>query len=168
MAHKYSFLTSVSLELEIVTFNTPMSLDHFIRLRLQLDTSDQGLTSVQFRDMFGECGGCQRFMLMRSKDHHRCPGRNVVPQFTPEEELFPLLDSTAGGQGLTKYQFHHLFCSCVVPKCGLIFTRDAATYHSHIDDSSDDEELGDEELGDEEFGDEESGNEEFYDEESSY
>lgn len=158
-SYSSSFLTSISLELQIVTFGTPMSFDHFIHLRIQLDTSDGGLTSAQFRDMFGECGGCERFMLMRSKDHHRCPGRNVVPEFVPEEKLFSLLDSTAGGQGLTTYQFHHLFCSCAVPECGLIFTRDAASYHRHIDEITDDEESDHEEStydNSEESGDEEN------------
>lgn len=46
-----------------------------------------------------------------------------------EDRLFILLDSTAGGQGLTGIQIRHLFVSC--PLCDRIFTRPAARRHAH-------------------------------------
>lgn len=120
-----------------------MSFEEFIRLRLQLDAGDGGLTRSQFRIMVGECGGCERFMLMRSKDHHRCPGKHVHPTSVPQNELFFLLDSTAGGAGLTRNQFQRLFAECVV--CDLMFTREAACRHAHIshgDSDNSDNDLG--------------------------
>lgn len=116
-----------------------MAFEKFIQLRLQLDSSDGGLTLLQFRDMVGECGGCERAMLMRSKDHHRCPGKNALPTLVPAKELFSLLDSTAGGQGLTRNQFQHLFASCLY--CNRIFTYDAAIHHTHIDNEDDEMDL---------------------------
>lgn len=116
-----------------------MPFEEFISLRLQLDSSDGGLTHSQFRTFVGECGGCERAMLMRSKDHHRCPGKNAPPTSVPENKLFSLLDSTAGGPGLTRNQFQRLFVECMV--CDRMFTRDAAS--RHVDDlDADDFDLG--------------------------
>lgn len=119
-----------------------MSFEEFIHLRVELDSSDGGLTSSQFRNMVGECGIWERIMLARSKDQHRCPGKtNAHPKFkVPEKKLFSLLDSTAGGQGITRNQFQYSFLSCIT--CRLVFTRAAACRHTHIDDTSDDDIFG--------------------------
>lgn len=68
-------------------------------------------------------------MMIRSKDHHRCPGRYTLPQLVSDEELFSLLDCTDGGRGLTAKQFSYLFVSCSI--CGYIFTRMAGSHHLH-------------------------------------
>lgn len=108
-----------------------MPKDEFARLRLMLDSPDAGLTGAQLRELVGECGGCERIMNLRSKGHHGCPGKNVPAKIVPEEELFFLLDTTAGGEGLTKGQFQQCFAECVV--CSLFFTRDAGHRHAHTD-----------------------------------
>lgn len=75
--------------------------------------------------------------MSRSKDQHRCPGRNALPtQVRDGRGLFSLLDSTGGGQGLTRIQLRRLFVRC--PICKLVFTRSAATEHTHIDDTDSD------------------------------
>jgi hypothetical protein len=51
-----------------------------------------------------------------------------------EEKLFSLLDSTAGGQGITGNQFQQLFASCAF--CKHIFTRKAASHHIHCEAES--------------------------------
>lgn len=123
-------LMTAWLALGLPTFDQPMAADDFIYLRLQLESSDGGLTPFLFRDMFGQCNGCDRFMMMRSKDHHECPGKYAPPQLAPPDHLFSLLNVTTGGQGLTHDQFHALFVSCFY--CSLIFTRKAAAHHFHI------------------------------------
>lgn len=123
--------------MHIPAFDVPASLETYIHLRLKIDSSDGGLPLEQFRDMFGQCRGCSRFMMMRSKDHHRCLGRHAPPTLMSKERLFLHLDSTAGGPGLTAKQFYDLFASCA--QCHRFFTRKAASYHSHVDDVTDDE-----------------------------
>lgn len=106
-----------------------MQLSDFVTLRVRLDSPDKGLTLKEFRDMHGQCTGCERFMMIRGKDHHRCPGKYILPQMVSDEQLFFLLDSTDGGRGLTANQFSYLFASCNI--CGHIFTRMAGVHHVH-------------------------------------
>lgn len=129
-----SNLKNFNLELHIPVFE-PTPYDDFIRLKVAL-TSDEGIISAQFRGMFGECEGCNRFMLMRGRDLHRCPGKHLLPKLMQEEQLFFSLDSIAGGEGLTRNQFRYLFPTCII--CGLIFIRTVAHRHSHVDDSTSD------------------------------
>lgn len=118
--------------LDIPIFSWPMANSDFTAPRVQIDPFDGlGLTSGQFRDMFGRCEGCQRFMMRRSKNHHQCPGMYVLPRLGSDEFLFSLLDSTAGAQGLTVNQFRYLFVSCV--NCRHIFTRMTGASHVHYD-----------------------------------
>lgn len=119
------------LALGLPVFDQPMSTEDHSHLRLLLDSSDGGLTPFQFRVMFGQCRDCERFMMMRSKDHHTCPGKYSLPQLVSPNHLFSLLNVTGGGQGLTQGQFSNLFASCI--QCHLIFTRDVAAHHFHID-----------------------------------
>lgn len=118
-------------EFRIPAFDTPMSFDDFIRIRLELDSPDGGLTTAQFREFIGKCRGCERFMLLRSKDHHRCPGKFSLPNLVSDDRLLCLLDSTSGGQGITLNQFEHLFVLC--PLCDRVFTQTSASRHLHID-----------------------------------
>lgn len=117
----------------IQVFDKPQSFEDYIALRVQLDSSDDGLSQEQFRDMFGQCRGCGRFVMMRNKDHHRCPGKYGLSQLGSDEDLFFLLDSTAGGQGLTLGQFCYLFLSCI--SCGRVFTRGTGSRHVHFEDN---------------------------------
>lgn len=107
-----------------------MEFTEFNHLKHRLEIGD-GLTPAEFRSLVGECGGCNRFMLIRSKEYHLCPGKGATPTFAPEDRLFRLLDCTAGGEGITKFQFYDLFISC--SRCMRIFTRVPAVHHSHVD-----------------------------------
>lgn len=111
----------------IQAFEVPMAFDEFIALRGALDSPYRGLTWMQFQIMVGECTGCNRIMLMRSKDLHRCPGKNAPPTIASQDQLFDLLNSTAGGPGLTRDQYMQTFASCIL--CRHIFTRTAAVGH---------------------------------------
>lgn len=129
----YSDRLKPSVALNLRGFDPPQSFNDYIQTRVRLDSSDGGLTINQFREFIQCCRGCKRFMMSRSKDQHRCPGRNALPtQVQDGRGLFSLLDSTGGGQGLTKIQLRRLFVIC--PICKLVFTRSAATQHTHISD----------------------------------
>lgn len=117
------------IEQPIATFEAPMLSEEFTDQKIRLNLSRQGLTITQFLGMVGECEGCERIMWIRNKDYHRCPGKNSLPMLAPARKLFSLLDSTAGGEGITKNQYERLFASCI--ECGLVFLRTAAYRHSH-------------------------------------
>lgn len=111
----------------ITTFNQPVVYDDEVDLRVHLDSSSEGLSPKRFRAMFGQCEGCYRYMIVWTKDHHKCPGKYALPQLVSDRHLFDLLDSTTGGKGLTTNQFHNLFFSCII--CGHVFTRFTASHH---------------------------------------
>lgn len=136
---------SIFTAFPIQAFEAPMSFSDFVALRGALDSPYRGLTWIEFQIMVGECTGCNRIMLMRSKDHHRCRGKNAPPQLVSQGQLFGLLDSTAGGQGVTHKQYLQTFASCVL--CQRIFTRTAAVRHRgcHGLDSESEAELESEE-----------------------
>lgn len=106
-----------------------MPYEDFFNQKIQLSLSRRGLTLTQFLGMIGECEGCERIMWVRNKDYHRCQGKDTPATSAPARKLFSLLDSTAGGQGITKNQYEHLFASCI--ECDLVFLRAAAFQHSH-------------------------------------
>lgn len=122
-------LSPAFIEFPITTFEAPTPVEDFINQKIQLVLSRGGLTSIRFLSMIGECEGCGRVMWIRSKDYHRCPGGNTCPPLAPARKLFSLLDSAAGGQGITKNQYEHLFALCI--ECDLVFLRTAASRHSH-------------------------------------
>lgn len=108
-----------------------MPKDEFSRLRLMLDSPDGGLTGAQLRELIGECNGCKRVMNLRTQGYHQCPGKKALPKDVPQKDLFFLLDTTAGGEGLTKRQFQQCFVECA--HCYLFFTHDAGCRHVHTD-----------------------------------
>lgn len=129
LEHLFTPFGPVFIELPIVTFKAPMPYEDFFDQKVKLNLPRGGLGSAQFQSMIGECDGCERIMWIRNKDYHRCPGKNARATAGPAKKLFSLLDSTAGGEGITKNQYEHLFASCT--ECDLVFLRSAASRHNH-------------------------------------
>lgn len=115
-------------DVPISTFEAPISFKDLNNLKIQLGLSSGGLTLVQFLSMVGECKGCERIMWIRTKDYHCCLGKNAPPASAPLTKLFPRLDCTSGGQGISKIQYEYLFTLCI--ECGHVFLRTAQ--HSHF------------------------------------
>lgn len=128
-ANSNTKFSSSPIEQPVATFKAPISFEDFFNQKIQLNWSRRGLTSSQFLSMIGECEDCERLMWVRNKDYHRCPGKNAPPALAPAKKLFSLLDSTAGGSGITRNQYEHLFASCT--RCDRIFLRSAASQHNH-------------------------------------
>lgn len=120
------------IDVPIPTFKAPIKFEDFNSLKAQVDSPRAGLTLIQFCSMLGECEGCERIMWIRTKDFHRCPGKNARSELAPITKLLPRLDCVSGGQGVTKLQYEYLFSSCI--QCGRIFSCAAAPRHHHSDE----------------------------------